>query len=162
MVVAEIVKLGAGIGGLYLTAGLLLALTQGQIAAFSGAPHALAHVVEQVLLIAFCFAVVLTADSLAGGVVGMLSGVSSGAEAVTMWKGLAQLLVDIVLFSTGAGMALFVAGSGVAAQVAGLLGQPNAQATASMRIFLALACGALTLLGVMIANAIITAALGVS
>lgn len=111
--------------GLYLTVALLLALTQGQIGVFSGAPHALAHVVEQVPLIALCFAVVIPADSLAGGVAGLLSGVSSGAQAVTLWKGLAQLLVDIILFSTGAGMALFVAGSGVAAQVAELLRQPN-------------------------------------
>jgi hypothetical protein len=158
-VVAEVVKLGAGLAGIYLTVTLLLAFVQGQIGAATGSPVVMARVFEQGLLIAFCFAVVVTANSLASAAAGMLSAAASADEALAVWKALAQLLVNIVVFSTGAGLTLLVATGAFAGQLATAVGQPGAAATAAVRVGLALVCGALTLLAVTVANTIIAAAM---
>ena len=68
------------------------------------------------------------------------------------------MVVNILMLTGGAAMVLFVVGGSVGAQLATLAGHPNARATAVAKVGMALVTGVLTLMGVQIANVIITAA----
>lgn len=156
-VVAEIVRLSAAVGGAYLTVGLVLAMAETQVGLLSGAPRALTQVTERVILIAFCFAVVVSAPDLGGQVTAMVSGAMDGGGAVAAWRALAGLVVRILIFSAGALLTLSVTAGSLAAQFAVMLGQPNARAVVATRIGLAIVSGALTLVSVQLANLILSA-----
>lgn len=89
----------------------------------------------------------------------MVSGAMDGGNAVAVWQALAGLVVRILIFSAGALLTLSVTAGSLAAQLAAMLGQPNARAVATTRIGLAVAAGALTLVSVQMANLILSAVL---
>jgi hypothetical protein len=158
-VVAEIVRLSAAIGAAYLTVGLVLVMAETQVGLLSGTPQALARVTERIILIAFCLAVVVSAPDLGGQVAGMVSGAMDGGGAVAVWQALAGLVVRILILSAGALLTLSVTAGSLAAQLAAILGQPNARAVAVTRLGLAVVVGVLTLVSVQMAKLILSSVL---
>ena len=157
-IVQEIVRMCAFAGGLFLVVGLVAAMLEAQLGSISGTPFALARVTERVILITFCLAVVVSAGEAGAQVSAILSKYCTGEHPFEIWRLLAQMVVNILMLTGGAAMVLFVVGSSVGAQLATLAGHPNARATAIAKVGMALVTGVLTLMGVQIANVIITAA----
>lgn len=156
-IVGEIVSMCAAAAGVYLTVGLVLLAVELQIGGSTGMPHAMANVVERAVAIVVCFVVAVAAKDLGGQVATMMTVINNNGDAVAVWRALGTLVVRLAIGAAGAGMALFVTSSSFSAQVASMLGQPDAHATAVVRIGMAVITGVVTLLSMQIANLIIAA-----
>lgn len=155
-VVAEIVRLGTGLAGVYFAAAVVLAIAKGHLSAMAGEPAAMSEIVQQVTFAVVCLVVALMSGSLSGQVNAILAvEAQDPTQATRMWKTLAEHVLNAVILSTGATMGIGVAFGTFAAQLAAMAGEPGARATLVSRVGLVLMTGVLTLLSMKIANALL-------
>jgi hypothetical protein len=155
-IIAEVTGLGAGLAGLYFTVGLVVTIAQSHAAAIAGQTWRLADLKEQLIPIVLCFAVAGTASQLSAQLGSILSGApSSPGEALKLWQALASFIVNTIIFSTGATMAVGIATGAFAAQLAVFVGRPDAVSSAWMRLVLVTLTAALTMTSVALAQSVL-------
>jgi len=156
--VAEITQICAGLAGVALTVGLVLAMLQNQIGVASGAPGAIAHTTEQIIAIIVCFAVALAAPDVGKLVSGVVGAATSSAGIISVGRELGGFVVRIAISGAGVLMAVFTSSTAVGTQLATMLGRPSAGGAIMARLGMVIISGVLTLLSLQLANLIITAA----
>ena len=119
----------------------------------------LADAQMRILPAVICFVVAVSANVLSQQVpVQPAGGGGMDASSVfALWKAIAAFVINIVLFSAGAVVAVGFATGGLTAQVAVFTGQPGALSQGWIRVLLVAAAGVLTLASVQIANWIVGA-----
>jgi hypothetical protein len=155
-IIAEVTGLGAGLAGLYFTVGLVVTIAQSHAAAIAGQTWRLADLKEQLIPIVLCFAVAGTASQLSAQLGSILSGApSSPGEALKVWQALASFVVNTIIFSTGASLAVGIATGAFAAQLAVFVGRPDAVSSAWMRLVMVTLTAALTMTSVSLAQGVL-------
>lgn len=155
-IIAEVTGLGAGLAGLYFTVGLVVTIAQSHAAAIAGQTWRLADLKEQLIPIVLCFAVAGTASQLSAQLGSILSGApSSPGEALKVWQALASFVVNTIIFSTGASLAVGIATGAFAAQLAVFVGRPDAVSSAWMRLVMVTLTAALTMTSVALAQSVL-------
>ncbi len=158
-IIGEITSLAAGLAGIYLTGSLVLTIAQSHAAAIAGQARALADLAERLIPIVLCFAVARTAGQLSAEVRNILaSAASDPGAALGMWQALAMFVVNTIIFSTGASLAVGFATGAFSAQLAVFVSRPDALSSAWMRLVMVTLTAALTLVSVALAQAIVQAA----
>ena len=161
-IVGEALQVFGSLAGIYLTGTIVFSLAQANIeAATSGRPSVLADAQERIVPAVICFIVAVCAKTLSEQTPVSPAGswATTAVTAVGVWKAIAAFVIQIVLYSAGAVMAVGFATGGLAAQVAVLTGQPGALSQGWMRLLLVGATGILTLVSVQMANWIVQAAI---
>ena len=155
--IAEVLQLGTGLAGLYLTVALVVTLAQAHLGVVTGQPRALADVLERVIPVVLCFAVAVTAPGLGRDVSELVSGVapSNAATALALWHALASLVVKTIILSIGASLAVGIATGAFSAQLAVFVGQPNGLSSAWACIGLVVLTAVLTITSVTLADVIL-------
>lgn len=155
-IIAEVTGLGAGLAGLYFTVGLVVTIAQSHAAAIAGQTWRLADLKEQLIPIVLCFAVAGTASQLSAQLGSILSGApSSPGETLKLWQALASFIVNTIIFSTGASLAVGIATGAFAAQLAVFVGRPDAVSSAWMRLVMVTLTAALTMTSVALAQSVL-------
>lgn len=155
-VLAEVMQWAGGLGAIYFTVALVMTLAQAHVGASAGRTGVLVELYERLIPIVVCLAVVASAVAL-GDAVGqsMTSGVQDAAGAMALWRGLAEIVVQAVLLSVGASLAVGFASGVLGAQLSVLTGQPGTLAALAARLLLVALTGVLTLLAVRLAGMVI-------
>lgn len=159
-VVSEVISLCTGLAGIYLVGTVLFTAAQSHLGAVAGQPNILADLTDRLVPAVICFAVAVSARSLGDAVSQIVSGATptDTASALALWQALAGFVVNTVIYSMGASLAVGFATGAFSAQLAALMGQPYAMSSAWTRLLMIVATGVLTLLSVTLANAIIQTA----
>lgn len=157
-ITGEILSLCAGVAGTLLTVGLVLAALQAQIGVAAGNPGVVAHVTEQIIAIIVCFIVAISAKDIGTKVADLAKGAGGPGGFVVSVSNLGGFVVRMVILSAGAGLAFFTSKEAVAAQIASVLGSPNAAAAILVRLGLVIISGVVTLLSLEIARLVISSA----
>jgi hypothetical protein len=158
--VSEVITICTGLAGIYLVGAILFAAAQSHLGAIGGQPNVLADLTDRIILAVICFAVAISARSLGGAVSQIVSATTptDAASALALWQALAGFVVNTVIYSLGASLAVGFATGAFSAQLATLAGQPHAMSSAWTRLLMVVATGVLTLVSVTLADAIIQAA----
>jgi hypothetical protein len=156
-IIAEITRLAAGLAGLYFTVSLVVTIAESHAAAIAGQTWRLAELKERLIPIVLCFAVAGTASQLSGELRTIVEGAqpSDPAAALGVWQALASFVVNTIIFATGASLAVGFATGAFSAQLAVLAGQPDALASAWSRLVMVPLTAVLTMLSVVLAQAIL-------
>lgn len=156
-VVSEVITLCTGLAGIYLVGTVVFAAAQSHLGAISGQPGVLADLTDRLVPAVICFAVAVSARSLGEAVSQIISATTptDTTSALTLWQALASFVVQTVIYSMGASLAVGFATGAFSAQLATLMGQPYAMSSAWTRLLMIVATGVLTLVSVTLANAII-------
>lgn len=157
--VAEIVTLCAGLAGIYFVGTIVFAAAQSHLGAVSGQPRVVADLIDQIIPAVICLAVVLTAQQLGNEVAHVLTTTmpTNASAALALWRALASFVVNTVIYSAGASLAVGFATGAFSAQLAVFAGQPRALSTLWTRLLMVLGTGTLVLVSVTIANALVHA-----
>ncbi|MCC6191681.1 MAG: hypothetical protein IT318_21850 [Anaerolineales bacterium] len=155
-VIAEVMQWAGGLGAIYFTVALVTTLAQAHVGAIAGRTGVLVELYERAIPIIVCLAVVASAAAL-GDAVGrwMTSGVQDATGAVALWRGLAEIVVQAVLMTVGASLAVGFASGVLGAQLSLLGGQPGILSALAARLMLVVLTGVLTLLAVRLAGLVI-------
>ena len=152
-VLAEVMQWAGGLAAIYFTVALVMTLAQAHVGAISGRAGVMAELYENTIPIIVCLAVVASAAALGEAVSQWLAaGVQDAAGAVVLWRGLAEFVVQAVILSAGASLAVGFASGVLGAQLSLMTGQPGTLAALSTRLLLVTLTGALTLLAVRLAG----------
>ncbi len=155
--ISEIITLCAGLAGIYLVGTILFAAVQSHLGAIGGQPNVLADLTDQIIPAVICFAVSVSARSLGDAVSQIISATTptDAASALALWQALASFVVNTVIYSLGASLAVGFATGAFSAQLAAFVGHPHAMSSAWMRLLMVIATAVLTLVSVTLANAIL-------
>ncbi len=155
-VVAEVMQWAGVLAAIYFTVALVMTLAQAHVGAIAGRASVMADIYESSIPIVVCLAVVGSASAL-GQAVSQLAtiGAQDAASAITLWRGLAEIVVRAVILSVGASMAVGFATGVLAAQFGVMTGQPGVLQRMASRTLLVLLTGVLTLLAVRLAGMVI-------
>ena len=155
-ILAEIMQWAGGLAGIYFTVALVLTIAQEHLGAVAGRAGVMAELYERSIPLVVCLGVVASAAALGQGVgAAMSSGVQNAAGALALWQSLAQFVVDAVILSAGASLAVGFATGVLSSQIGILIGAPGALASTWTRLLLVIVTGALTLMGVRLASLIV-------
>lgn len=156
-VAAELVRLAAGLAGVYLAVALVVTLAQAHLQAVAGQPAALAGVVEQLAPVIVCFAVAVNAGLLGDQVAALAGPVGDAGGALAVWEALAAALIRTLIVSVGASLAVGVATGAFQAQLDALTGRPQALADFGGRLAQVVITAVLTLLSLQLVTFIFQA-----
>jgi hypothetical protein len=152
-VLAEVMRWAGGLAAIYFTVALVLTMAQAHAGAIAGRAGVMAELYERIIPIVVCLAVVASAAALGEGVQQMVAAGEQGATGVmVLWQRLAEFVVQAVIFSVGASLAVGFASGVLGAQFGLLAGQPGILAALAARLLLVALTGALTLLAVRLAG----------
>jgi hypothetical protein len=152
-VLAEVMQWAGGLAAIYFTVALVLTLAQAHVGAIAGRASVVAELYERAIPVVVCLAVVASAAALGEAVRQWLAaGVQDAAGAVALWRSLAEIVVQTVILSVGASLAVGFASGVLGAQLSLLAGQPRTMAALATRLLLVTLTGALTLLAVRLAG----------
>lgn len=155
-VVTELTGLGAGLAAIYFTVSLVMTIAQSHAAAIAGQTQLLADLKERLIPIVLCVAVAATAHQLGDEVRTLLaSGAADASAALSLWHALAGLVINTILFSTGATLAVGFATGAFAAQLAAFVGRPDVLSTAWLRLVMVILTAVLTLISLNLAQAVL-------
>jgi len=155
-VLAEVMQWAGGLGAIYFTGALLMNMAQAHLGAIAGRAGVMVDLYERSIPIVVCLAVVASASAVGQAVSQwMTAEVQDGAGAVTLWRGLAEIVVRAVILSVGASMAVGFATGVLGAQLGLVTGQPRVLQAMTTRVLLVLLTGVLTLLAVRLAGMMI-------
>lgn len=154
---SEVITLCTGLASIYLVGTMLFAAVQSHLGAIGGQPHVLADLTDRVIPSVICLAVAVSARSLGDAVSQIVSTMppTNATSALALWQALASFVVNTVIYSLGASLAVGFATGAFSAQMAALAGQPHAMSSAWTRLWMVAATGVLTLVSVTLANAIL-------
>lgn len=156
-VISEVITLCTGLAGIYLMGTILFAAVQSHLGAIGGQPNILADLTDRIIPAVICLAVAVSARSLGDAVSQIASATTptNASNALALWQALASFVVNTVIYSLGASLAVGFATGAFSAQLAALAGQPHAMSSAWTRLLMVVATGVLTLVSVTLANAIL-------
>ncbi len=155
-ILAEVMRWAGGLAAIYFTVALVLAIAQGHLGSVAGRAGVMVELYERSIPLVVCLGVVASAAALGKGVGAAVSpGVHDAAGAVALWRSLAQFVVDAVILSAGASLAVGFATGVLSGQIGLLIGAPGALASTWARLLLVVVTGALTLLAVQVARVIV-------
>lgn len=149
----------ASLAGLYFTGVVVLNLAQAHLETIAGIPSALATMLDRLIPAVICFVVAANATSV-GNEVAKIMGIASAQDAAGVFllsKLIVEFIVNVILYSIGASLAVGFATGALAAQLSAFTNQPGALSNAWIRIGLTVLTGMLTLLSVTLSNAMIQA-----
>lgn len=152
-VVAEVMRWAGGLAAIYFTVALLMTLAQAHVGAIAGRAGVMAELYERTIPLIVSLAVVASATALGEALrQSLAAGAQDAAGAVALWRSLAEFVVQAVILSAGASLAMGFASGVFAAQLSLLAGQPGTLAALNVRLLLVVLTGALTLLAVRLAG----------
>jgi len=155
---ADVLKLVAGLGGLYLTLSVVLNLGQANLECIGGRYAALADARDRLLPAAVCFTVCVSAQTLSAEVVRLMQtqgAPTTAAASVAVWRALAEFVARTVFLGTGFALSAGFALGAFTAQIGVLTGQADMLGQATVRLALIAVTAGLTLASVQIAQLII-------
>jgi hypothetical protein len=159
LVVAEILRWGAGAAALLFLVITVLAAKEANTATMWGRPGVLAEVAEKVFPAVFALSVALAAGDLGAYVRELVaSAPRSGASLIQVWTALVACVVQVCLMSVSLELAIAILTGTLDGQLGQILGQPQAVARGWTRVIIALLAGSLALLSPHIAQQVIQVA----
>lgn len=159
-IVNQITSFCAGVGAVILTVHLVWAAARAQTDISLGRPTALASALEEVIALVVCFGFLVSSQSISADVAGVVTNVAvtNGQGLVELSRGVGAILVRGLILVSGSAITFGALTSGVSAQLALTLGLPGSAGEAAARIAMVILSGSLTLIALMIANAVVAAA----
>jgi hypothetical protein len=158
--VTEVVRWASIIATGYLAAGFTLHLAQAHWSSLTGEARSLSQAADGLAPLVICFVIAVTATQLANQLKDIVQqGAPDLPGSRALAEALANFVINTVIFSIGATLAGGVAAGLFSAQLASLIGQPQALGATWARLGLVVVTGLLTVLSVGIAQAIVQAVL---
>ncbi len=156
----QIISFCAGVGAVILTVHLVWTAARAQTDISLGRPTALAGALEEVVALVVCFGFLVSSQSIGADVAVVVTNVAvtNGQGLVEMSRGVGSILVRGLILISGSAITLGAVSSGVSTQFALMLGLPGSAGESAARIVMVILSGSLTLIALMIANAVIAAA----
>ncbi len=153
--VAELVALGTGVLALYFFVSLVVNLAQAQMAGATGDVLGHARALQQGIAMVILLAVAASAEALLPALQSHFTpeaAPQTPAEALAIWKGIARLVVSVVIGGAWIFTILSAVYAGLGAQAQYALGAPAGVARSVSRLAVLVAGGILTVLSVFLAN----------
>jgi len=153
--VDEWVTIIAGIIAIYFFVSLVVNLAQAQLSTATGDVIGHAHALQQAIAMVILLAVAASSSALVPALQAYLSpetAPKTGAEAVDVWRGIAQFVVSVVIGGIGIITTLGAVYAGLGAQVSLATGMPGGVARSMTRLVVLIGGGILSLSSVLLAN----------
>jgi len=153
--VDEWVAIITGIIAIYFFVSLVVNLAQAQLSTATGDAIGHAHALQQAIAMVILLAVAASSSALVPALQAYLSpetAPKTGAEAVDVWRGIAQFVVSVVIGGIGIITTLGAVYAGLGAQVSLATGMPGGVARSMTRLVVLIGGGILSLSSVLLAN----------